>query len=182
MLNFLQALLESALLLTPKIKDSASNFEHGIDNLTEKFEVLPLLLLQICKGASQGTDRILLHHDYSFLTTGILIFMWRFQLVESHQKCSPVKEHLFVVELWGLYYMERASIPMNVNGSCWAAILAYGITDLFKKLLKLSCKYHINDHSGAAAKLCHDCTDWLMHRNNTHSPKTFTIAAILSCD
>lgn len=61
MLNFIQTFLKSALLLTRKIKDSGFNFEHGIDNLTEKFEVLPLLLLQICKGASQGTDEILLH-------------------------------------------------------------------------------------------------------------------------
>lgn len=42
MLNFLQALLKISLLLLPKIKDSASNFEHGIDNVTEMLEELPL--------------------------------------------------------------------------------------------------------------------------------------------
>lgn len=42
MLNFLQVLLKIALLLPLKIKDSASNFEHGIDNVTEKLEELSL--------------------------------------------------------------------------------------------------------------------------------------------
>ncbi len=69
MLNFLQALLKIALLLPLKIKDSASNFEHDIDNVTKILEELPLQqgpassYLQRCKAR----DWILYQHDLQFL-------------------------------------------------------------------------------------------------------------------
>jgi len=127
MLSFQQAFSKSALLLTRNIKDSASNFEHGIDNLTEKFEVHPCLLLQICKGAVKGLT------GSCFTSFLILIFMRRF-LAVFQLAVKSVEQHVSGVELWGLYYMERANNPIHLNGRCWDAILAYGITDLFKPI------------------------------------------------
>lgn len=139
----------SALLLTPKIKDSASMVLIIWQTSMKCFHPS---FFRSAKVPVKGQ-------------TGPCVTMIKFlnyRNINIHVKVA--RESSRAVNSC----MERASIPIHVNGSYWAAILADGITDLFKKLLKLSCKYHVNDHSWGCSKIM-SWLHWLANAPQQHT-------------